>query len=61
MASDAQFVLRQDQRDDVCGRSGQYSDGCKRLGASRAQDLWVIGTNLTVIQDTLSNLSEKPN
>lgn len=62
MASDLHFVLRQDQRDDIVRALGAVLRRLQTLDSKPStQDLWVIGTNLTIIQDTLTNLPPKSN
>jgi hypothetical protein len=62
MASDFQFVLRRDQRDDIMRAVGAVLRRLQKLESKPdTQDLWVIGTNLTIIQDTLTNLPQESN
>ena len=62
MSSELQFVLRQDQRDEIMRAVEAVLRRLQELqGKPNHQDLWVIGTNLTSIQDALTNLPLKSN
>jgi hypothetical protein len=59
--SDAQYVLRQDQRDEILSAVVAVQRQLQGLAAKPDwQALWVLGTNLTIIQTTLTNLPRLP-
>jgi len=54
--TDIEFRLSRDQRDEILRAVEAITRQLKTPGAPRWQSLWVIGTNLSIIQVNVSNL-----
>lgn len=59
---DLEFVLRQSQRDEILKAVAAIQRQLQHLsGKPDWRALWVLGTNLTVIQNTLTQLPPHSN
>jgi hypothetical protein len=61
LMSDVQYVLHQHQRDEILNAVAAVQRQLQGLtGKPDWQAFWVLGTNLTIIQTTLTNLPRLP-